>query len=50
MLPKNELTVNELWKTSWLECLLETRKSKDYGKLNLTENQFNSMFDSLCIS
>ena len=50
MLPKNEIPVNETWKTSWLECLLEIRKCKDYGRLNLTEDQFNSMLDSLCIS
>ena len=50
MLPMPEIYVNDLWKQSWLECLLEIRKSKEYEKLNLTEDQFKAMFDSLCIS
>ena len=50
MLPKPEMDVNDIWKQSWLECLLVIRKSKAYEKLNLTEDQFNAMFESLCIS
>ena len=47
---KTKIDVNDLWKESWLECLLVIRKSKEFEKLNLTEEQFNAMFESLCIS
>ena len=50
LLPKSEIYVNDLWKQSWLECMLEIRKTKEYDKLNLNQEQFNAMFDSLCIS
>ena len=50
MLRKPEIYVNDLWKISWLECLLDVRTSKNYEKLNLSEDQFTAMFDSLCIS
>ena len=49
LLPKLELSDSDSWRTPWLDCLLEIRLTKDYQKLNLTEDQFDQMLTSLCI-
>ena len=50
LLPRQEIPENDQFRVTWLQCLLEIRKTKDYNKLNLTEDQFNDMLISLCIS
>ena len=49
LLPKLELD-SDSWRISWLDCLLDIRQSKSHQKLNITEDQFDQMFTSLCIS